>query len=121
MLSLKAGELSTGSETEWMPEPLVGQPPPGVLTPAKVFAQARACAAAPAPMLDLRRTNFVGLATAEEPRKAAEAALNKYGCGTCGPRGFYGTLDVHLELEREIASFLGTDQSIIYSFGSPCY
>ena len=42
---------------------------------------------------------------------AAEAALRKYGCGTCGPRGFYGTLDVHLELEKSLATFLGTDQA----------
>jgi len=48
---------------------------------------------------------------------AAEAALRKYGCGTCGPRGFYGTLDVHLELEKSLSTFLGTDQAIIYSFG----
>lgn len=25
--------------------------------------------------------------------------MNKYGVGSCGPRGFYGTIDVHLELE----------------------
>ena len=25
--------------------------------------------------------------------------MGKYGVGSCGPRGFYGTIDVHLELE----------------------
>ena len=56
-------------------------------------------------------------AAAAEPRAAAAAALRKYGCGTCGPRGFYGTLDVHLELEAALATFLGTEQAIVYSFG----
>ena len=27
------------------------------------------------------------------------ATLDKYGVGSCGPRGFYGTMDVHLQLE----------------------
>ncbi len=27
------------------------------------------------------------------------ATVGKYGVGSCGPRGFYGTIDVHLELE----------------------
>ena len=46
----------------------------------------------------MRTTDFLRLAAAPEPRQAAEQALSRYGCGTCGPRGFYGTLDVHLEL-----------------------
>jgi 7-keto-8-aminopelargonate synthetase-like enzyme len=41
--------------------------------------------------------------------------LQEVGCGTCGPRGFYGTTVDHLELEKRIAEFIGTDKSIIYS------
>ena len=36
-------------------------------------------------------------------RSAIASALEKYGCGACGPRGFFGTFDVHLELERALA------------------
>ncbi|KAI5988412.1 serine palmitoyltransferase subunit I, partial [Pisolithus albus] len=43
--------------------------------------------------------------------------LRKYGLGSCGPPGFYGTVDVHLELERDIADFLGTESAILYSQG----
>ena len=32
-------------------------------------------------------------------QKACTAAIHKYGVGSCGPRGFYGTVDVHLHLE----------------------
>ncbi|KAK7311080.1 hypothetical protein RJT34_08973 [Clitoria ternatea] len=45
------------------------------------------------------------------------AALEKYGVGSCGPRGFYGTIDVHLDCEARIAKFLGTPNSILYSYG----
>lgn len=42
-------------------------------------------------------------------------AIKKYGVGTCGPPGFYGTLDIHLELEAIISKFLRTQASILYS------
>lgn len=32
-------------------------------------------------------------------QEACKATVTKYGVGACGPRGFYGTIDVHLELE----------------------
>jgi len=81
------------------------------------LASCEASEEAVAAALDLRRTDFCRLAAAALPREAAERALERYGCGTCGPRGFYGTLDVHLELEDKLAAFLGTEQAIVYSFG----
>ena len=42
-------------------------------------------------------------------KKAAENTLEKYGCGSCGPRGFYGTIDLHIEFEKAIARFMGTE------------
>mmetsp|Transcript_22156 Transcript_22156/g.31136 ORF Transcript_22156/g.31136 Transcript_22156/m.31136 type:complete len:456 (-) Transcript_22156:2590-3957(-) len=51
-------------------------------------------------------------------KDASKAAMSKYGCGSCGPRGFYGTIDVHLQLEESIAKFTGTDQAILYSDGA---
>jgi serine palmitoyltransferase len=64
--------------------------------------------------------NFLGIMNAEPIKERAIQALRKYGVGTCGPRGFYGTLDVHLELEAKLASFLGTEGGIIYSQGFSC-
>ena len=32
--------------------------------------------------------------------------INVYGVGSCGPRGFYGSIDIHIELEQYIAKFL---------------
>ena len=37
--------------------------------------------------------------------------------GSCGPRGFFGTFDAHLDLENKLASFLGVEETILYSYG----
>jgi serine palmitoyltransferase len=44
--------------------------------------------------------NPLGLLGEKDMEDAALAALKKYGCGSCGPRGFYGSIDVHVELEK---------------------
>lgn len=41
--------------------------------------------------------------------------IREYGIGTCGPRGFYGTLDLHIELEDRLAKIFNKEASIIYS------
>eukprot|EP00536_Pseudo-nitzschia_multiseries_P002457 jgi/Psemu1/283728/fgenesh1_pg.33_\ len=69
-------------------------------------------------VLNFCNFDFLGFQTSEELRKASTDALNRYGCGSCGPRGFYGTIDVHLQLEEEIAGFCKTDQAILYSDGA---
>jgi len=51
-------------------------------------------------------------------KDAARAALGHYGCGSCGPRGFYGTIDVHLDLEKDYSEFLQVDGAILYSDGA---
>ena len=40
----------------------------------------------------------------------------KYGVGSCGPRAFYGTTDIHLALEERLARFLGMEQAVSYSY-----
>lgn len=53
-------------------------------------------------------------------KKEIEETIKVYGIGTCGPPGFYGTLDIHLELERKLAAMLGTDAAILYSNSYTC-
>ncbi|KAI8621126.1 pyridoxal phosphate-dependent transferase [Chytriomyces sp. MP71] len=67
--------------------------------------------------LNFASNNFIGVMNSEPIKEKAVAALHKYGVGSCGPPGFYGTLDVHMELEQTIARFLGVESSIIYSQG----
>lgn len=40
-------------------------------------------------------------------REACHGTIEKYGVGSCGPRGFYGTIDVHLQLEVGLAWLFG--------------
>lgn len=48
-------------------------------------------------------------------KEEIKSIIKEYGVGTCGPRGFYGTIDVHLELEEKIAKAMGKENAIIYS------
>ncbi len=58
------------------------------------------------PALNISSFDFFGLSRDESVKQAARDALDQYGCGSCGPRGFYGTLDQHLNLESSIAKFM---------------
>jgi len=48
---------------------------------------------------------------------AAAAALQKYGTGCAGSRFLNGTLDLHVELEKELAEFEGKDEALVFSTG----
>ncbi len=54
-----------------------------------------------------------------DPRiiEAAHAALDKYGTGCAGSRFLNGTLDLHIELEKELAEFVGKDESLCFPTG----
>ena len=70
-------------------------------------------------VLNFANFDYLGMSSNQPSvRKAADQALNQYGCGACGPRGFYGTIDVHLQLEKEFAQFLDVDDAILYSDGA---
>ncbi|KAI3382184.1 hypothetical protein SNEBB_008845 [Seison nebaliae] len=67
-------------------------------------------------MLNCISYNFLGLNKEEEIEENAVKALHKYGVGSCGPRGFYGTMDVHLNLEGRLKDFLKVEETIHYSY-----
>ncbi|KAL4530227.1 hypothetical protein Ndes2437B_g03737 [Nannochloris sp. 'desiccata'] len=67
-------------------------------------------------LLDFVSLNFLGLAGHRDILAAAHATIRRFGVGSCGPRGFYGTLDVHLELEAALAKYMGTQEAILYSY-----
>lgn len=47
-------------------------------------------------------------------------SLDKYGCGACGPRQFYGTIDTSLHLEEACAKFMNAEKSVFYSDAASC-
>jgi len=61
--------------------------------------------------------SYLGLTNHPKVKEAAKAAIDKYGTGCAGSRFLNGTLDLHLELERKLADFVGKDEAIVYSTG----
>ena len=61
--------------------------------------------------------SYLGLTNHPKVKEAAIKATEKYGTGMAGSRFLNGTLDIHLELERKFADFLGKDDVIVYSTG----
>src|SRR5271163_3975837 len=131
---LRTGRISTGTPSAYMP------------TVIDVFAKVRGHereemlrAAREADMLPYFRTlespampevemegarrimlgshNYLGFTGDERVLAGAEAALHRYGTGLTGSRLLNGTTALHLELEREIADWMGTDDAIVFTTG----
>ena len=66
-------------------------------------------------VLNLCANNYLGLADHPVLVEAAHAALDKYGYGMASVRFICGTQTVHKELEAALSTFLGTDDTILYS------
>jgi serine palmitoyltransferase len=72
----------------------------------------------PKSVLNFATLDYIATSSSPILRKTALDALEHYGCGSCGPRGFYGTIDAHLEAEEVMSNFLGTEGAILYSDGA---
>ena len=60
---------------------------------------------------------YTGLTGDQRIIDAAKAALDKYGSGCAGSRFLNGTLDLHVQLEKEIAEYIGKDDCLCFSTG----
>ncbi|MDR1645412.1 MAG: aminotransferase class I/II-fold pyridoxal phosphate-dependent enzyme [Tannerellaceae bacterium] len=60
---------------------------------------------------------YLGLLNHPKVKEAAIEATRKYGTGCAGSRHLNGTLDMHLELEARLATFIGKEETMIYSTG----
>ncbi len=60
---------------------------------------------------------YTGLTGDERVIRAAKEALDKYGSGCAGSRFLNGTLDLHVQLEKELAAFVGKDEALCFSTG----
>ncbi|KAI0895052.1 aminotransferase class I and II [Annulohypoxylon nitens] len=106
---------------EWEPEPLVAPQTPleeveserqpmivGPTGPKVKLTNGKT-------VVNLASYNFYNLNASESIKEKAIQTLRTYGVGPCGPPQFYGTQDVHMNTEHDIAVFLGTQDSIVYS------
>jgi 8-amino-7-oxononanoate synthase len=65
----------------------------------------------------LGSNNYLGLTTHPEIIEAGIRAFEKYGSGCSGSRFLNGTLEMHLELEAELADFVGKEAAVTFSTG----
>lgn len=113
-------ELVENKLAKWRPESLVPESPKNhpLLSPKHITSRiGKRVTVNGKDCLNLGTHNYLGLSDSKELIDSAEKAIKKYGIGSCGPRGFYGTVDVHLELEERLAKFMGLEEAIIYSYG----
>jgi 8-amino-7-oxononanoate synthase len=61
--------------------------------------------------------NYLGLTAHPKVKEAAIEAIKKYGTGCSGSRYLTGTLDLHIELEKRLAEFFGTEAVLLFSTG----
>ena len=60
---------------------------------------------------------YTGLPGDERVIEAGVKAMRKYGSGCAGSRFLNGTLDLHVQLEKELAEFVGKDEALCFSTG----
>nr|CAB3266548.1 serine palmitoyltransferase 1 [Phallusia mammillata] len=106
---------------EWKPEPLVpplaetisSADPYRLVTgsPGKtIVVDGNEC-------LNFATMNFLGLLGNPGIGEKSSSCIKHYGVGSCGPRAFYGTVDVHEELEDRLAQYMKSERAVSYSYG----
>ncbi len=65
----------------------------------------------------LGSNNYLGLTGDERVKQGALDALHRYGTGLTGSRFLNGTIDLHVELERELAEWLDTEAALVFTTG----
>ena len=68
-------------------------------------------------MLMLGSNSYMGLTNDPRIKEAAIKAVEKYGSGCAGSRFLNGTLDIHIELEQQIADYLGKEAALVFTTG----
>ncbi|HEX3420019.1 MAG TPA: aminotransferase class I/II-fold pyridoxal phosphate-dependent enzyme [Candidatus Udaeobacter sp.] len=71
----------------------------------------------PRPVINLCSYNYLGLANHPEVLAAAHEALRTHGLGACGSPMLSGMTDLHRELERRVAKFLGREDAMLFNSG----
>jgi len=61
--------------------------------------------------------NYLGLTAHPKVKEASINAVKKYGTGCSGSRYLTGTLDIHVELEKRLAKFMGKEDCLLFSTG----
>src|SRR5437764_1162555 len=65
----------------------------------------------------LGSNHYLGLTGDQRVKHGARDALERYGTGLTGSRLLNGTIPLHLELESELADWMGTDEALVFTTG----
>ena len=68
--------------------------------------------------IDLSSYDIFDFGNNKERILLMEKIINEYGCGSCGPRQFYGGTMEHLALEDKLMEIYNTNDAIVYSYGN---
>src|SRR5579862_308151 len=68
-------------------------------------------------VINLASNNYLGLTSHPKLKKAAIEAVRKYGAGSGAVRSIAGTMQIHVDLERQIAKFKGTEACVVFQSG----
>ena len=68
-------------------------------------------------VINLSSNNYLGLTTHRGLKKAAAAAIKTHGVGSGAVRTIAGTMDIHLQLEEQIAGFKNTEACVVFQSG----
>ncbi len=86
-----------------------------ITTPQSARIEAGPLGQPAAPVLNFCANNYLGLADDDRIIDAARTALDERGFGMASVRFICGTQDLHVELERRVSEFLGTEDTILFS------
>lgn len=106
---IRMSRLPKSEPLEWSPKPLVEHD--------VVLEEPLIMGRIDDKVLNVGATSFLNLDKDPSVMEGALKSYNKYGVGSCGPRGFFGTIDVHLDLEKRLAEFLEVEETCVYSYG----
>jgi glycine C-acetyltransferase len=106
-----------GKMKDWITEELKGVREAGLYKDERVILspQGAEIKVAQGEVINFCANNYLGLGDHPELIKRAKEILDERGYGLSSVRFICGTQDIHKELERKIANFLGTDDTILYS------
>src|SRR4029077_4296357 len=65
-------------------------------------------------VINLASNNYLGLTTHKALRKAALEAVKKYGAGAGAVRTIAGTMQLHMQLEEQIAKFKNVEACVVF-------
>jgi glycine C-acetyltransferase len=68
-------------------------------------------------VINLASNNYLGLTTHKSLRKAALDAIKRYGVGAGAVRTIAGTMNIHMELEQQIARFKNVEACVVFQSG----